>query len=107
MTVATALSLLVLAACVPVGGVGPEPVIAGARVASAPFGYLVTRYEVLGSGPPVVMAHGIGGGSSPFQYRRNAAAVADAGYRSLNRPQDDARLRTFDAFANPVVGEAS
>jgi len=178
---AIALSLLVLAACVPVvDGVGPEPVIPGARVASAPFGELVTGYEVLGSGPPVVMVHGIGGGSSVFQYRRNAPVVADAGYRvyaldllgfgrsskperrttqddlvaqvtsflegvvgqpavlvanglsaahairiaaerpdlvtalaliaptgyrSLNRPQDDARERTFDLFANPVVSE--
>lgn len=27
------------------------------------------------------MVHGIGGGSSLFQYRRNAPQVADAGYR--------------------------
>jgi pimeloyl-ACP methyl ester carboxylesterase len=79
---ATALLVLVLTACVPVvDGVGDDAVIPGARVASAPFGDLVTGYEVLGSGPPVVMVHGIGGGSSVFQYRRNAPAVAAAGYR--------------------------
>ncbi len=176
-----ALTLLVLAACVPVvDGVGDESVIPGARVASAPFGDFSTGYEVLGHGPPVVMVHGIGGGSSVFQYRLNAPAVAAAGhrvyaldllgfgrssrpqqrttqddlvaqvtsfledvvgesavlvanglsaahairiaaerpdlvhglaliaptgYRSLNRPQDAARERTFRVFANPVVSE--
>lgn len=180
-TLATALTLLALTACVPVvDGVGPDAVIPGARVASAPFDGLSTGYEVLGSGPPVVMVHGVGGGSSLFQYRRNAPAVADAGYRvyaldllgfgrsskperrttrddlvaqvttflesvvgepavlvanglsaahairiaaerpdlvaglaliaptgyrSLNRPQDGARERTFDLFANPLVSE--
>ena len=79
---ASATLLVALSACVPVvDGVGPEAVIPGARVASAPFGDLTTGYEVLGSGPPVVMVHGIGGGSSLFQYRRNAPQVADAGYR--------------------------
>jgi pimeloyl-ACP methyl ester carboxylesterase len=173
--------LLALTSCVPVvDGVGPDPVIPGARVASAAFGDLATGYEVLGSGPPVVMIHGIGGGSSLFQYRRNAPQVADAGYRvyaldllgfgrssrperrttgddlvtqvtsfledvvgqpavlvanglsaahairiaaerpdlvvglaliaptgyrSLNRPQDASRERTFEVFANPVVSE--
>ena len=77
-----ALLLLGLAACVPVvDGVGDEPVIPGAQVASAPFGDFTTGYEVLGHGPPVVMVHGIGGGSSAFQYRLNAPAVAAAGYR--------------------------
>ncbi len=180
-TFVTALLLLVLSACVPVvDGVGSDAVIPGARVASAPFDDLTTGYEVLGSGPPVVMVHGIGGGSSVFQYRRNAPAIAAAGYRvyaldllgfgrssrpqqrtvqddlvaqvtafledvvgepavlvanglsgahairiaaerpdlvaglaliaptgyrSLNRPQDAARERTFDVFANPVVSE--
>jgi pimeloyl-ACP methyl ester carboxylesterase len=33
------------------------------------------------------------------------ALIAPTGYRSLNRPQDDARERTFDVFANPVVSE--
>lgn len=175
------LTLSLLASCVPVvEGVGPEPVIPGARVAQAPFGDFVTGYEVLGDGPPVVMVHGIGGGSSLFQYRRNASVVADAGYRvyaldllgfgrssrpeqrtvqddlvaqvthfleevvgepavlvanglsaahairiaaerpdlvaglaliaptgyrSLNRPQTEARARTYDVLANPVVSE--
>jgi pimeloyl-ACP methyl ester carboxylesterase len=173
--------LLALTACVPVvDGVGDAAIIPGARVASAPFGEFATGYEVLGQGPPVVMVHGIGGGSSVFQYRLNAPAVAAAGhrvyaldllgfgrssrpaqrttqddlvaqvtsfledvvgeravlvanglsaahairiaaerpdlvsglaliaptgYRSLNRPQDASRERTFDVLANPVVSE--
>ena len=177
------LVVLALSACVPtVDGVGDEPIIPGARVASAPFGTFTTGYEVLGSGPPVVMVHGIGGGSSVFQYRLNAPAVAadgyrvyaldllgfgrssrpeqrstqddlvaqvtsfledvvgqpavlvanglsaahsiriaaerpdlvaglaliaPTGYRSLNRPQDASRERTFEVLANPVVSEVA
>jgi pimeloyl-ACP methyl ester carboxylesterase len=180
-TIVITLMTLALVACVPtVAGVGDDNVIPGARVASAPFGEFTTGYEVLGSGPPVVMVHGSGGGSSVFQYRLNAPAVAAAGhrvyaldllgfgrssrpeqrstqddlvaqvtsfledvvgepavlvanglsaahairiaaerpelvtglaliaptgYRSLNRPQDAARERTFNVLANPVVSE--
>ena len=177
------LVVLALSACVPtVDGVGDDAIIPGARVASAPFGTFTTGYEVLGSGPPVVMVHGIGGGSSVFQYRLNAPAVAadgyrvyaldllgfgrssrpeqrstqddlvaqvtsfledvvgqpavlvanglsaahsiriaaerpdlvaglaliaPTGYRSLNRPQDASRERTFEVLANPVVSEVA
>jgi pimeloyl-ACP methyl ester carboxylesterase len=180
-TLPLVLLVLALIACVPVvEGVGDDPVIPGGRVASAPFGAFTTGYEVLGQGTPVVMVHGIGGGSSAFQYRLNAPALAAAGYRvfaldllgfgrssrperrttqddlvaqvtafledvvtepavlvanglsaahairiaaerpdlvsalaliaptgyrSLNRPQDDARERTYRVLANPVVSE--
>lgn len=179
--------LLLLASCVPaLEAEGPEAIIPGARFATAPFvdpasgATYATGFEALGRGAPVVMVHGIGGGSSLFQYRLNAPAVADAGhtvyaldllgfgrssrpairstqdllvaqvtsfledvvrepavvvanglaaahairiaaerpdlvaglvliaptgYRSLNRPQDEARVRTYDLLANPVVGE--
>ena len=81
-SIAVLLLVLLLAACVPVvDGIGRDAVIPGARVASAPFGDFETGYEVIGHGPPVVMIHGIGGGSSVFQYRLNAPAVAAAGYR--------------------------
>lgn len=117
---AIALSLLALTACVPVvEGVGPESVIPGARVAAAPFGDFVTGYEVLGDGPPVVMVHGIGGGSSVFQYRRNAPAVAAAGYRVYaldllgfgrsSRPEQrttqDDLVAQVTSFIEDVVGE--
>jgi pimeloyl-ACP methyl ester carboxylesterase len=116
------LLLLALAACVPtVEPVGPEPVIPGARVASASFGEFTTGYEVLGSGPPVVMVHGIGGGSSLFQYRLNAPAVARAGYRvyaldllGFGRSSKPARRTTQDdlvaqvtSFLEDVPGEPS
>jgi pimeloyl-ACP methyl ester carboxylesterase len=77
-----ALLALLLGACVPVvEGDGPEAIIPGATVAFAPHDRFQTGYEVLGRGKPVVMVHGIGGGSSLFQYRLNAPAVAGAGYR--------------------------
>ena len=181
------LLLLVLTACVPVAeGDGPGAIIPGAHYASALFvdpetgATYETGFETLGRGAPVVMIHGIGGGSSLFQYRQNAPAVADAGYRvyapdllgfgrssrppirstqdllvaqvtafledvvrepavvvanglaaahairiaaerpdlvaglvliaptgyrNLNRPQDEERVRAFERLANPVVGE--
>src|SRR6056297_1318489 len=138
-TFAIALSLLVLAACVPVvDGVGPEPVIPGAPVV-ADAGYRVYALDLLGFGrsskperrttqddlvaqvtsflegvvgqPAVLVANGL---SAAHAIRIAAerpdlvtalALIAPTGYRSLNRPQDDARERTFDLFANPVVSE--
>ncbi len=48
----------------------------------AAFGEYKTYYEKLGSsGPAVLLVHGIGGGSSVFQYRKNAQALVNAGYR--------------------------
>jgi len=79
--------LLLLSACVPaLEAEGPEAIIPGARFAAAPFvdpvsgATYATGFEAIGRGAPVVMLHGIGGGSSLFQYRLNAPAVADAGY---------------------------
>lgn len=73
---------LVLTACVPVlDSEGPAPIIDGARFDTVAFGPYETAYESIGSGSPVVMVHGIGGGSSLFQYRLNAPVVAEAGHR--------------------------
>lgn len=55
--------------------------IPGATPQTLSFGEHTTYVETLGKGPPVLLVHGIGGGSSSFQYRKNAAALADAGYR--------------------------
>jgi pimeloyl-ACP methyl ester carboxylesterase len=119
-TLTIALLLLGLTACVPVvEGVGDDAVIPGARVASAPFGPFTTGYEILGQGPPVVMVHGIGGGSSVFQYRLNAPAVAAAGYRVYaldllgfgrsSQPQQrttqDDLVAQVTSFLEEVVGE--
>lgn len=121
-SIVIALLTLALAACVPVvDGVGDQPVIPGARVASAPFGDFTTGYEVLGSGPPVVMVHGIGGGSSVFQYRLNAPAVAAAGHRVYaldllgfgrsSRPEQrstqDDLVAQVTSFLEDVVGESA
>jgi pimeloyl-ACP methyl ester carboxylesterase len=56
--------------------------ISGAEGTTVAYGDYQTYYERLGrdSGEPVLMIHGIGGGSSVFQYRFTAPAVAKAGY---------------------------
>lgn len=122
--------VLGLAACVPVvENLGPTPVISGATFATTPFAAPTatsdedatwqTAYEVLGRGRPVVMIHGIGGGSSLFQYRFNAPEVASAGYRVYaldlvgfgrsTRPDvrldADAMVAQVTAFLEDVVGE--
>jgi pimeloyl-ACP methyl ester carboxylesterase len=60
-----------------------DPILApDAEAGFVPFRDFHTYYERIGSkaDPAVVMVHGIGGGSSLFQYRKNAAVIAEAGY---------------------------
>ena len=77
------LTLLLLTACAPALEPQTEraPIISGATAQTLPFGDYATYFETLGEGDPVVLVHGIGGGSSVFQYRKNAAALADAGFK--------------------------
>jgi pimeloyl-ACP methyl ester carboxylesterase len=111
---------LALAACVPVmEGEGPAPIIEDARFDTVAFGPYQTAYESLGFGSPVVMVHGIGGGSSLFQYRLNAPAVAAAGHRVYaldllgfgrsSRPAErltqDVLFAQLEAFLTDVVRE--
>ena len=73
---------LLLSACLPALELEQEPaVIPGAQAQTVMLGEYETYYEVIGEGPAVVMVHGIGGGSSGFQYRKNAPALAAAGYK--------------------------
>jgi pimeloyl-ACP methyl ester carboxylesterase len=75
--------LLLLVSCVPRVALPAEPTtIVGAEGATVPYGEYQTYYERLGrdAGESVLMIHGIGGGSSVFQYRFTAPAVAKAGY---------------------------
>lgn len=131
-SILAALVLLGTSACVPVvENYGPEPIIEGASFATAPLDPAVagpdrgngevwhTGYEVVGRGRPVVMIHGIGGGSSLFQYRLNAPEVAAAGYRVYaldllgfgrsTRPDvrldADVMVAQLTAFLEEVVGE--
>ncbi|MFU8888919.1 MAG: alpha/beta fold hydrolase [Trueperaceae bacterium] len=118
--------LLLLASCVPaLEAEGPEAIIPGARFATAPFvdpasgATYATGFEAIGRGAPVVMVHGIGGGSSLFQYRLNAPAVADAGYavyaldllgfgrssRPAIRSAQDLLVAQVTSFLEDVVGE--
>jgi pimeloyl-ACP methyl ester carboxylesterase len=74
--------LLLLVACAPtLTSTETVPIIPGAAAHRVAYGDYTTYYETLGEGEPVVLVHGIGGGSSGFQYRKNAAALADAGFK--------------------------
>jgi pimeloyl-ACP methyl ester carboxylesterase len=78
-----ALLLFLVISCVPRVALPVETTtISGAEGATVAYGDYQTYYERLGrdSGNPVLMIHGIGGGSSVFQYRFTAPAVAKAGY---------------------------
>lgn len=74
--------LLVLTACAPtvIPPTERAPIIPGATPQTVKFGSYTTYYETLGQGDPVVLVHGIGGGSSLFQYRKNAATLVEAGF---------------------------
>jgi pimeloyl-ACP methyl ester carboxylesterase len=80
--------IIVLSSCIPVQ-TNPLPQESvfdnGVQSGTAPFADFETYFEAMGrtDGAPVLMLHGIGGGSSLFQYRRNAPALARAGYRAF------------------------
>jgi pimeloyl-ACP methyl ester carboxylesterase len=78
-----ALLLLLLVSCVPRVALSTDPTtIVDAEGATVAYSDYQTYYERIGreAGDPVLMIHGIGGGSSVFQYRFTAPAVAQAGY---------------------------
>jgi pimeloyl-ACP methyl ester carboxylesterase len=78
-----ALLLFLVVSCVPRVTLPAEPTtIVAAESATVAYRDYQTYYERLGrdSGEPVLMIHGIGGGSSVFQYRFTAPAVAKSGY---------------------------
>ncbi|MGL4611859.1 MAG: alpha/beta fold hydrolase [Trueperaceae bacterium] len=76
--------LLLLVSCVPRVALPAEPTtIPDAEAATVNYDKYQTYYEHLGrdAGDPVLMIHGIGGGSSVFQYRFAAPALAKSGYK--------------------------
>ncbi|CAA9575618.1 MAG: hypothetical protein AVDCRST_MAG86-2147 [uncultured Truepera sp.] len=74
--------LLLLTACTPaLTQQQTAPIIPGATAQKVAYGDYTTYYETFGEGESVVLVHGIGGGSSMFQYRKNAAALVDAGFK--------------------------
>lgn len=78
-----ALLLFLIVGCVPRVALPTDiTTLSGAEGATVPYGEYQTYYERMGrdAGAPVLMIHGIGGGSSVFQYRFTAPAVAKAGY---------------------------
>ena len=84
---ALAVLALTLSACVPAADLNPvptdaDPVLPGARTGSVDHDRFRTAYEVAGDGPPVVLIHGVGGGSSLFQWRRNVESLTGSGYRA-------------------------
>ena len=75
---------LVLTACVPSLQVQQEPtIIKNAQAGTVAYGDYQTYFERLGRdvSEPILMVHGIGGGSSLFQYRHNVPFLAQQGYR--------------------------
>ena len=111
-----------LSACVPTTTLPDTAALPNARAAdTAPFGSYQTYFEVAGreGGQPVLMVHGIGGGSSLFQYRKNSAAFARAGFevyaldllgfgRSTRPPErvtQDDHLAQLTSFIETVVAE--
>lgn len=81
----TFLLALLVSACVPVPTVelANEATLANSReTGTVAFGEFGTYFEHSGfvTGQPVLMVHGVGGGSSLFQYRKNSAALARRGY---------------------------
>ena len=116
------LLVLLLSACLPSLEIEQEPaIIPGAQARTVTLGEYETYYEVIGEGPAVVMVHGIGGGSSGFQYRKNAPALAAAGYRVYvvdllgfgrsahpeRRYTQDLYVEQLTRFLEEVSGEAS
>lgn len=114
------LLLVSLSACVPVvPGDPPAASVTGGTFFNVRHGAFETGYEVQGVGAPVVMVHGIGGGSSMFQYRLNAPVVAAAGYtvytvdllgfgrssRPEQRSTADMLVAQLVDFLEVVVGE--
>ncbi len=112
---------LLLSACLPSLDIEQEPaIIPGTQTRTVTLGEYETYYEVIGEGPAVVMVHGIGGGSSGFQYRKNAPALAAAGYRVYVvdllgfgrsahpelRYTQDLYVAQLTAFLEEVSGEA-
>ena len=76
------LVFLLLSACAPtLSSTEKDPIIPGATSHTLPFTGYTTYFETLGNGRPVLLLHGIGGGSSLFQYRKNADALVDAGFK--------------------------
>lgn len=74
---------LLLTACIPTTTLPDLSTLPNARrTGIVPFETYQTYFEIAGreGGQPVLMVHGIGGGSSLFQYRKNSEAFAREGY---------------------------
>lgn len=116
--------LVALTACVPVNTLTlpAETTLPNAReAATVAFGEYQTYYERAGrpGAPPVLMIHGIGGGSSLFQYRKNSEALANAGFevyaldllgfgkssRPAIRTTQDLLIAQTETFIDETIGE--
>lgn len=76
--------VLLLTSCVPSVQVNTEPtIIKNAQAGNVAYGEYQTYFERLGRdiSEPILMVHGIGGGSSLFQYRLNVPFFAQQGYK--------------------------
>lgn len=113
---------LFLSACIPTTTLPDSSVLPNARrTGTVAFESYQTYFEVAGreGGQPVLMVHGIGGGSSLFQYRNNSEALARAGFevyaldligfgrssRPAGRVTQDDHIGQLRSFIEGTIGE--
>ena len=119
-----ALVLFALAACVPVNTLelpSTTTLPNAAEAGTLATGEVQTYFERTGrtGGQPVLLIHGIGGGSSLFQYRKNSTALTNAGYevyaldligfgrssRPAGRVTQDDHVRQIETFITELIAE--
>ncbi len=114
-------AVLLLSACLPSLQLPEETVLPQASSALQPFADFQTYFERSGSAenPPILLIHGIGGGSSLFQYRKNTTALSQAGYqvfaidllgfgrssRPAMRVSQDLHVAQIQDFIETVIGQ--
>jgi pimeloyl-ACP methyl ester carboxylesterase len=113
---------LLLVSCVPSLKLETaQSIIPNAEQGYTAFGDYQTYFERIGrsTAEPILMVHGIGGGSSVFQYRLNAPTISYSGYnvyaldllgfgrssRPAIRYTQDLHISQIESFIEEVIGQ--